>query len=288
MSFSEKQKGIALMLLSALLFASMQIAVKLCGNRIPTMEQVFFRNSISLIVAWILIRKNGLSLFGEKKYQPWLFARSFFGFIGVIFLFYASSHANQADVSILNKMSPFLVTVFAAIFLKEKIAKIQIPALILAFAGAFFVSSPTFQSDVFPLFVAILSAVTSGIAYTLLSYFKGKVDALTVIMHFSTFSMVASIPFMIHNFVMPNLQEWLLLILIGVFGSFGQITLTYAYRMAPASEVSIYNYSGILFSMILGYFLLGEFIAVHSLIGGTMVVAASLVVYFYHQRKKSL
>ena len=86
---------------------------------------------LSLIHIW----KNKLSLFGDKSVQPLLFGRSFFGFVGVISLFYASSHARQADVSILSKMSPFLVTLLACVFLKEKLSKVQLPALLLAFAA---------------------------------------------------------------------------------------------------------------------------------------------------------
>jgi drug/metabolite transporter (DMT)-like permease len=80
---------------------------------------------------------------------------------------------------------------------------------------------------------------------------------------------------------LPSLRDFLLLLLIGIFGGFGQIALTYAYRMAPASEVSIYNYSGILFSMILGYAVLGETVPLSSLLGGTLVIAASLLTYRY-------
>ena len=274
---TQKQKGILLMIFSALLFSSMQIAVRLSGGRIPVMEQVFFRNSISLIVAFILIRRNHLSVFGPRKYQKWLFGRSFFGFLGVITVFYASNNAAQADVAILSKLSPFLVTLFAVIFLKEKLSKVQIPALLLA--------NPSFNSNLWPLAMAFISSLTSGLAYTLLSYFKDKVDALTVIMHCSTFSMVASIPFMLADFVWPTPFELVCLLAIGLFGSFGQICLTYAYRMAPASEVSVYNYAGIPFSMVLGFLFLGEGISPTSLAGGALVVAASVMVYLYSGRK---
>ena len=109
---------------------------------------------------------------------------------------------------------------------------------------------------------------------------------MTVIMHFSTFSAVCSIPFTLGNFVVPNAKELMALVLIGLFGSLGQIALTYAYRLAPAGEVSIYNYSGILFSMVLGFLCLGETIPATSFIGGALVIAASLLVYVYSRRQE--
>jgi drug/metabolite transporter (DMT)-like permease len=201
-------------------------------------------------------------------------------------MFYATNHANQADVNTLTKMSPFLVTIFASVFLKEKISKIQVPAMVVALIGCIIVANPTFNSNLFPLFIAFLNAVTSAVAYTLLSYFKDKVEGVSVIMHFSTFSVVTAGVLMIKGFVMPTPVDWCLLLLIGIFGAFGQICLTYAYRMAPAAEVSVYNYSGIVFSMILGYVVLDQSLGFNSILGALLVVAASVMVYLYNNRKK--
>lgn len=282
---SERTKGAVLMCTSALLFSAMQIPISLSGTTIPIMEQVFFRNIVTLILSFILIMRSGGSLFGTKKNQPLLFVRSAFGFLGLITQFYAVAHANQGDVSTMMKLSPFMITLWAAIFLKEKIRKVQIPALLIAFLGAAFVANPAFNSNLLPLFMAFLCAFFSSVSYTLLAYFKNKVDGMTIIMHFSTFCVLACIPFMIFDFVMPTFKELLLLLLIGVFGGFGQIALTYAYRLATAAEISIYNYSGIVFSIILGYVFLGEVLDVTSVIGCALVIIAALITYIFSGKK---
>lgn len=104
MNITQKQKGILFMILSALSFASMQVVVRM-SREIPTMEQICVRNLFILIVSFFIIRKKRGSYYGPKKYQPYLFGRSFFGFLGLITLFYASSHAAQGDVTVLNKLS---------------------------------------------------------------------------------------------------------------------------------------------------------------------------------------
>jgi drug/metabolite transporter (DMT)-like permease len=276
-----KQKGILLMLLSAFLFAVMQALVGMTGDAVPLMEQVFFRNIITVIIFFFVIKRQGISLFGTKKDQPLLFMRSGFGLMGIVSLFYAASRASQADVTIMTRLSAFLVTLFAFLFLKEKIAKIQVPALFIAFGGAYLVAHPAFNSNPFPIFVAFLNALFSSVAFTLLAYSKDKVHVMTIIMHFATFCSVVSLPFFVMDMTWPGPYHAFLLFLIGIFGGFGQIALTYSYRMAPASEVSIYNYSGILFSMILGYFMLGETVPGNSLFGGALVVLASLLTYRY-------
>ena len=282
---SERTKGAVLMCTSAFLFSAMQIPISLSGTTIPIMEQVFFRNIVTLILSFILIMRSGGSLFGTKKNQPLLFVRSAFGFLGLITQFYAVAHANQGDVSTMMKLSPFMITLWAAIFLKEKIRKVQVPALLIAFLGAAFVANPAFNSNLLPLFMAFLCAFFSSVSYTLLAYFKNKVDGMTIIMHFSTFCVLACIPFMIFDFVMPTFKELLLLLLIGVFGGFGQVALTYAYRLATAAEISIYNYSGIVFSIILGYVFLGEVLDVTSVIGCALVIIAALITYIFSGKK---
>lgn len=274
------KRGIFLMCLSAFLFAAMQIAIRKTVE-VPIMEQVFFRNIVSLFISFCIIKKQKGSYFGGRKYQPLLMTRSSFGFIGLISMFYASGHAHQADVTILFKLSPFLITLFAFLFLKETIQKVQIPALLIAFAGAAFVANPVFQSDMLPLFAALLCAGVSAVSYTLLAYFKDKVDGMTIIFHFSFFCVMCSLPFLLKGtFIIPSVHAFLLLLLIGVLGGFGQIALTYAYRMAPAAEISIYNYSGIIFAMILAYVFLGEGLKWNSLVGASLVIFASLLIYF--------
>ncbi|MEG0767270.1 MAG: DMT family transporter, partial [Clostridia bacterium] len=154
-----------------------------------------------------------------------------------LMIFTATKYGTQADVSILSKMSPFFVTLLAAVFLHERIGRAQIPALVLAFLGALFVANPKLNSDSFPLIMAGLSAVMVGVTYVIVSYLGGQVHPLTMVMHFSTFCALASLPFMLAHFVMPTPYEAVMMLLIGVFGLLGQVLVTYAYQVAPAAEV---------------------------------------------------
>ena len=294
-----RKKGAELMIASAFFFTAMQISVNLTADNIPLMEQIFARNITTMAVSIFFIRKNKGSYFGEKKYRSLLAARSIFGFLGLVTMFYSVAHAVQADVATITKLSPFLITIFAAIFLKEKIPKVQIPALILAFSGAAFIANPAFNSNLKPLFAAFLCAIFSSGAYTLLAYFKNKVDGMTVIMHFSTFCIAATIPFMaiqpelifpfgasegsfaasLFGFVIPGLFDFSMLLLIGITGAAGQIALTYSYRMAPAGEISVYNYTSIIFAIILGSVLLGDVITWNSAVGAGLVMLAAILVY---------
>ena len=120
---SDKTKGVFWMLISVLGFTFMGIAVKYLP-RIPTYEKVFFRNSVSFILSsYILYRKNE-SIKVAKENIPFVFGRSFFGFVGMVANFYALENLTMAEANMLNKLSPVFVTICACIFVKEKVEKI--------------------------------------------------------------------------------------------------------------------------------------------------------------------
>lgn len=280
----ERNQAVALMLLSALSFSLMQAVVKISATTIGTMQQVFCRNLISMFIAFLLLRRGRLSYLGPREYQLPLFVRSFLGFVGVVMLFYATTGARQADVALLNRTSPIWVSLFAMLFLKEKISRVQVPVILLCLAGAFVAMRPSFHSNFTPMLLALLTAVSSGLAYTMIAFCKGRVNPLTVIFHFSLFSTVAAGILMIPTFVVPTWRDLIMLALIGIFGAGGQIGLTYAYQKAPASEVSIYDYSGIIYSALLGYCLLGEELGLSTVLGALLITGAALWSYLYNRR----
>ena len=281
---SNRRQATALMLMSTTSFCLMSMVVKLSATTVGTLQQVFFRNLVSLIAVGIVIWKRNLPFLGEKQYQPALFARSFFGFVGVIMLFYATANARQADIAILSRTSPIWTTVFAALILKEKISKVQVPVIALCLAGTVVAMRPSFDSNILPLLLAAATAVSSGLAYTMIAFCKGKVHPLTVIFHFSLFSTVAGFFLMLPTFTMPTFRDVIMLILIGVFAAGGQIGLTFAYQKAPASEVSIYDYVGIVVSMLIGNLVFGEPLAASSILGGVLITSSALWSYWYNHR----
>ena len=291
MQFQEQNrwKGIALSLLSAFSFGVMQVFVALTGDEIGIMEQTFFRNLIGLMVVGFVAHRSHISFYGERKYQPQLLARSVMGFFAIILLFYASRNASQADVTILNRTSMFTISAVSAIFLHEKLTKMHLPAMLLAFTGAFIAANPSFDSSFLPLLAAFGTAICDTVSYPMISYLSGKVNSLTVVMYFCTFSTLVSIPLMLPTFVVPTGWNLFCLLMIGTFAAIGQITMTFSYRWAPAGELSIYSQMAILFSALLGFVFLGEIPSVRTVIGGFLVICASLALFFYkrHIAKQS-
>jgi drug/metabolite transporter (DMT)-like permease len=272
-----RKKGITYILLSSLFFALMAATVKFLGD-MPTAEKIFFRNLVGIFVAFSLVKKSGSSLIGNNK--KLLILRSAFGLLGIAAYFYALANMKLSDAVILNKMSPFFVMVFAALFLKEKISKKQLIALVTAALGAILVIRPGFDSNLIPSLIALMSSIFAGIAYTLVRQLRKTDSAATVVFYFSFFSTIAMIPFMLSgSFVIPSAVQALALLALGLFAAAAQLFMTNAYRHAEAGELSIYTYANIVFSSIFGLVLFQEIPDLFSAVGAVLIISAGYLNY---------
>ena len=152
-------------------------------------------------------------------------------------------------------------------------------------AGADYYLTKPFDSNPLPLFSALGAAMVAGLAYTLLSYTKRFTSAPVIIFHFSLFSTVCAGLLMIPGFVVPSLKVMGMLLMVGLFAAGGQYLLTYAYQQAPASEVSIYQYSGVVFTALLSYLIFGETLTLTSIVGAIVILAAIFWVFEYSKHK---
>lgn len=277
-----KSKGIILILLSALFFALMATTVKSLDN-IPLAEKIFFRNILGFFVALIVIKRKKKSIRGSNL--KLLLLRSFLGLSGVACYFYALSRIQLADAVILNKMSPFFVIVLSAIFLGEKIKKVQIISLLLAVIGAVFVIKPEFSSNIIPSIIALSSAIFAGAAYTTIRHLRHTDSAETIVLYFTFISTITMIPFMaMGQFVIPSPSEALGLLILGIFATSAQFLMTNAYRFAPAGELSIYTYTNIVFSTLLGLIIWSEIPDYLSISGAILIIGAGFINYRFNTK----
>lgn len=282
---SNKQKALLLMFLSTFSMSVMQLIVKLSSGVFPTMQQVFVRNFLTLIIGIYMIIKSGEPVLRDKKNLPAMLGRAVCGYIGVAGYFYATLHMNVADASLLHRSSPFFVILFSAIFLKNPLKYVHIGAFALALTGSILVVNPAFNSNLLPSLVGAISAMGAGAAYVFINHLKNKESNASIIFFFSLISCLLCLITDGKSFVMPQGFQWIILLGIGVCAAIGQITLTQAYKMADPGEVSIVNYLGIAFSGILGLVFLGEAITLRSLLGMLCIFAAALLLYFIKNSK---
>ena len=280
---SNRTKGIIFIIMSAFGFAMMSAFIKLSGD-LPSFQKTFFRNSISVIVALTLIVKNKGSFFGKKDNQKLLILRSTFGTIGILLNYYAIDSLVLSDANMLNKLSPFFVIIFSAIFLKEKIKPNQFFALAVAFLGALFIIKPSFSFEMIPALAGTLGGISAAAAYTCVRSLGGKEKPDTIVFYFSLFSSIVTLPLMIISYKPMSIIQFTYLILAGIFASLGQFGITFAYKFAPGKEISIFDYTNIIFSAIISLCLFGVLPDYLSVIGYLIIFGSSL--YMFINNKK--
>lgn len=280
---SNRTKGIIFIILSAFGFAMMSAFVKLAGD-IPSFQKTFFRNLVSLFVALVIIIKHKGSFFGKKENQKVLIMRSTFGTLGIVFNYYAIDRLVLSDANMLNKLSPFFAIIFSALFLKEKIKPNQMIALIVAFIGMLFVVKPSFDFTVIPAFAGVLGGISAAGAYTCVRALSGKESPDTIVFYFSLFSTIAVSPFMIATFTPMKILQLLSLLCAGVFASIGQFGITLAYKYAPAKEISIFDYTNIIFSAIISLFIFNVLPDKYSVLGYLIIFIAALYMFIYNKK----
>ncbi|WP_346937020.1 DMT family transporter [Clostridium sp.] len=284
---SNRIKGIILIILSAFGFAMMSAFVKLSGD-LPSMQKAFFRNIVSFVIALGMIIYHKERFFGKKESQKLLIMRSTLGTLGVILNFYAIDHLILSDANMLNKLSPFFVILFCAIFLKENLQLRHIAIITVGFLGSLLIIKPAFSVDIIPYVIGLSSAIFAGAAYTCVRAIGNREKHYTVVFYFSCFSVVTILPFMIFSYTPMTWLQFTYLILAGIFATIGQFGITLAYKYAPAKEISIFDYSNIIFSAIISMVIFNQSPDILSVLGYIVIFSASLYMFMYNKKLDNL
>lgn len=281
----DKYKGIIYILLAAFGFAMMSTFVRLAGD-VPSIQKSFFRNLVALICASIIMVKNKVSFSGDKKNLGLLIVRSTCGTIGILCNFYAVDHLLLSDATMLNKMSPFFAIVFSYIFLREKVNLVQIFSVVGAFVGCLFIIKPSASMDAFPALIGLIGGMGAGAAYTTVRRLgqRGEKGPF-IVFFFSAFSCVVVLPYVLFNYQPMTTMQLVYLLLAGVSAAVGQFSVTAAYCYAPAKEISVYDYSQVIFSAILGFFLFNQVPDQYSVLGYVLICGMAIYMFLYNTGK---
>ena len=185
----------------------------------------------------------------------------------------------------LNQLSPFFTIIFSSLFLREKITKNQVIILVTAFIGSLFIIRPTFSLEIIPALIGLSSAIFAGGAYTFVRFLGDKEKGPTIVFFFSFFSIIATLPFVLVDFKPITMIQLFYLLMAGVAASVAQFALTAAYKHAPAKEISIYSYTQIIFTALIGFVLFAQIPTVLSFIGYAIVIIASIGMFIYNNKK---
>lgn len=282
---SDKNKGIIFIVLSAFFFALMSLFVRLAGD-LPVMQKSFFRNLIALLFAAIVLFREKPEIKLNKGDWSGLLLRSVFGTIGVLCNYYAVDHLMLADASILSKTAPFVAVLMGALILGEKLKGFHVAIVCCAFGGAMLVVKPGSGLLAMPAVVGLIGGIMAGTAYTMVRYLgKRGVPGPFIVFFFSAFSCVVLGPLMMLDFQPMSMQQLFFLLMAGLSAAFAQFSVTAAYCHAPSREISVFDYSQIIFSAIMGFMVFGQVPDLLSWLGYGVILCAAAANFVYNNRK---
>ena len=257
--------------------------VRMAGD-IPSIQKSFFRNFVAAIFACIILLKERVPFRCRKENLKYMLLRSVFGTFGILCNFYAVDHLVLADASMLNKMSPFFAVLFSFLILKERVTLPQAWCVAGAFLGSMFVVKPTLTNMEFiPSVIGLAGGICAGAAYTMVRKLgENGEKGPFIVFFFSTFSCAVTLPWLIFDYHPMTAVQTGILLLAGLSAAGGQFSITAAYCHAPAREISVYDYSQIIFSAFLGFLVFGQMPDALSWLGYGIICAMAVLMFLYN------
>lgn len=281
---SGRNKAAILMVVAAFVYALLSITVKWIQD-VPVFEKMFFRSFIGILVVSVTLYREKLNIWGNKQLP--MLGRGITGFCSTALYYAALTYAPVAETVTLSNTYPFLLAIFCWIFLGEKIKPFHIIALSLSFIGAVLIIRPGFTVVNRYYIVAVLSAVFMAMTYTFLRKARETEHPSVIVLWFSVICSVGCVPVMIFgDFVWPTPFQFFQLLILGFVATVYQLIMSTAYKFAPATEVSIYSYTTIIFSALLGFIIWAEVPPVFTVIGAVLIVTGAYVIYRGNNRKE--
>jgi drug/metabolite transporter (DMT)-like permease len=282
-------KGIFFKLISAIMFAAMSALVRDLGPVAPVGQMVFFRSAFAIVPVVLIYAIRGELMSAVRTKRPFgQLGRGTLSTFGMFTNFGALTRLPMADVTAISFASPLITVALAALILKERVRIYRWSAVAVGFIGVIVMLIPQFDvhhyaalgADVaaFGALLAVGSAISNAATVIQTRRLTQSETTPCIVFYFSLICTIAgalTLPFAWHT---PTKVELIELIATGFLGGVAHIFLTESYRHASASVVAPFDYTSMLWALLIGWWVFGELPAALVYVGGVIVAAAGLFV----------
>lgn len=293
---TNQAKGIAFKVISAALFAVMQALIRYLGARYPVGQVVFYRSVFAIIPVVLVYAWRGELAAVVRTERPLGQAgRGVLSIAGMFFNFGAVARLPLVESNAIAFSSPLFTVALAALILGERVRVYRWSAVIIGFVGVLVVLSPHLSGE--ELTAAVAGATSFiGVVYAICGSVTNAGTAIqtrrltqsestsSIVFYFSLSCALAGLATLPFGWIMPTVGETVVLISIGILGGTGHIFLTESYRYASASLVAPFDYTAMIWALVLGYTMFGETPTVE-IIGGSVIIAAAGLFVIWRERQ---
>ena len=275
---SKNQLGFLYMFLSVCAFSIMDLIVK-WSDTYPLGEVLFFRGFFGVLFYFFIIPKQRVKNFYYTKRAGLHFLRCLFGLIALIAIFIALRNLPLATVVSISFAAPIFTTIFSIFFLSEKVGFYRWLAVFVGFFGIIIITEPGFSSlNIYYIYPIIFCLGLSYVAIAIRQLSTTE-PVWLISLNFSAAITIVSLFTIPFGWIMPNIQDFFLLSLIGVFGGVANLWLSQSYKFSEVSLVTPLKYLALVFAIIFGYFIWNEVPTIKTLSGALLVIISSIIIF---------
>lgn len=283
------KKGMAAGLFAFFLFAVMNVMAKMLSDHHSVIEIAFYRNLIAtlpfLFIIFALGRRDILVI---RQKPGGILIRAVLGTVSLIVTFGAFAAMPMADATAFLFTSSLFIPAMGYFFLKEQVGKYRWAAVIIGFFGVLIMLQPTGVVNMMGVGLALTAAMMHATLQTILRHLGKFEKPETITFYFVMIGTVVAalpLPFVARP---PTLEEIPLLFGVGLTGALAQWMLSIAYKNAPVSVVTVFNFSGIIWATLFGFVIWGDWPSSAIWIGGTIVIASNIFIVYRESRKRQM
>lgn len=272
-------KGMACAATAYFMLSMMMVFSKLLSQTHSVIEVSFYRNLIAVLPLVFFIFVMGNRDIMKIRSKPGvLILRGVLGTFGMFLTFGAFALLPLADATVLLFASSIFLPILSYFFLKESISRSRWSAIALGMIGVLIMARPTGEVNVMGIAVALSAAFVHAIIGTILRHLGKSEPPLTVTFYFLLIgTVISAVPMPVMATPLNVNAMWLILGL-GMTGLAGQAFLSSAFKFAPASVVTIFNYTGLIWATFFGWWLWNDWPSTPVWIGGGIVIASNIFI----------
>jgi drug/metabolite transporter (DMT)-like permease len=275
--------GVALMTGAAFLFTVMDFMIKdLAARGYDTWQIIFCRSLFALIPVSMMIARSGGWALLKTKHPLLQLMRCVLGLTSMYFFFHAYKLLPVTTVMSLGFSAALFMTAFSVVFAGEKVGIHRWSAVVVGFGGVLFMLQPGSEAFSIDSFWGLGGAITYAMVSILIRKMAGSESSLTIVVYFTVMTTIISALFLPFVGRMPQtVWDAALMVGTGILGGLAQMFMTRAFTTAPVAVVAPFDYTAIVWAVLIELFMFAAIPAPHILTGSVVVIASGL--YILHR-----
>ncbi len=274
-----------LIIASEAMFASMAATIKVVSLELPNEVIVFCRNITVTLLLLPWVWRHGFTSLGTDKFHLHLI-RALSGLGAMYCFFYTIAHIPLAEAALLKMSTPIFLPIIAWLWLSEYISPTVRLAILCGFIGVTFILQPSMDTFSSVSLLALLGSALAALAKVGIRKMAETEPSTRIVFYFATISAVcASIP-LFWAWKTPDWHGWVLLLMLGIFGTLGQLFMTRAYSLSPSGQVGGFTYVAVLFASLYGWLFWDEWVDHWFFFGAGLICCAGFMIMYDGQRQR--